>query len=81
VSGRSFIIVEAGQVADPSDLDADIERCRDKRARLDAVLAPFREAGDEVITKDEWNDPTVGRFAGVHDPEGNPIELWEPPKE
>jgi predicted enzyme related to lactoylglutathione lyase len=48
---------------------------------LDAVLAPFHEAGDEVITKDEWNDPTVGRFARVHDPEGNPIELWEPPKE
>lgn len=48
---------------------------------LDAVLAPFREAGDEVITKDEWNDPAVGRFARVHDPEGNPIELWEPPKE
>ncbi len=48
---------------------------------LEAVLAPFREAGDEVITKDEWNDPTIGRFARVHDPEGNPIELWEPPKE
>jgi predicted enzyme related to lactoylglutathione lyase len=37
------------------------------------------EAGDEVVTKDEWNDPAVGRFARVHDPEGNPIELWEPP--
>jgi predicted enzyme related to lactoylglutathione lyase len=46
---------------------------------LDAVLAPFREAGDEVITKKEWDDPSVGRFARVHDPEGNPIELWEPP--
>ena len=48
---------------------------------LDAVLGAFHDAGDEVITKDEWNDPTVGRFARVHDPEGNPIELWEPPKE
>jgi predicted enzyme related to lactoylglutathione lyase len=48
---------------------------------LDAVIAPFVEAGDEVITKDEWNDPSVGRFARVHDPEGNPIELWEPPRE
>ena len=47
---------------------------------LDAVLVPFHEAGDEVITKDEWNDPAVGRFARVHDPEGNPIELWEPAK-
>ena len=45
---------------------------------LDAVLAPFREAGDEVITKPEWDDPSVGRFARIHDPEGNPIELWEP---
>lgn len=47
---------------------------------LDAVLVPFRAAGDEVITKPEWDDPAVGRFARVHDPEGNPIELWEPPK-
>ena len=45
---------------------------------LDAVLAPFRAAGEEVITKKEWDDPSVGRFARVHDPEGNPIELWEP---
>jgi glyoxylase I family protein len=22
--------------------------------------------------------PEVGRFARIHDPEGNPIELWEP---
>lgn len=46
---------------------------------LDAVLAPFRAAGEPIITKDEWDDPAVGRFARVHDPEGNPIELWEPP--
>jgi predicted enzyme related to lactoylglutathione lyase len=46
---------------------------------LDAVLAPFRAAGLDIVTKDEWNDPAVGRFARVHDPEGNPIELWEPP--
>ena len=46
---------------------------------LDAVLAPFRQAGEAIITKPEWDDPAVGRFARVHDPEGNPIELWEPP--
>jgi predicted enzyme related to lactoylglutathione lyase len=46
---------------------------------LDAVLAPFRAAGLAIVTKDEWNDPAIGRFARVHDPEGNPIELWEPP--
>lgn len=48
---------------------------------LDAVLAPFRAAGAEVITKPEWDDPAAGRFARIHDPEGNPIELWEPPAE
>jgi len=36
-------------------------------------------AGVSVETRDECNDPNVGRFARIHDPEGNPIELWEPP--
>ena len=47
---------------------------------LDAVLVPVRSAGMEVLTDPAWDDPSVGRFARVHDPEGNPIELWEPPK-
>ena len=47
--------------------------------RLDALLDALRSAGLEVITKPEWNDPQVGRFARIHDPEGNPVELWEPP--
>ena len=46
---------------------------------LDDLLANLRAADIDVITKDEWNDPSVGRFARIHDPEGNPIELWEPP--
>ena len=46
---------------------------------LDALLGALRNAGIDVITKDEWNDPSIGRFARIHDPEGNPIELWEPP--
>lgn len=45
---------------------------------MDALLATLRAADIEVITKDEWNDPRIGRFARIHDPEGNPIELWEP---
>jgi glyoxylase I family protein len=24
------------------------------------------------------DSPETGRFARIHDPEGNPIELWEP---
>jgi len=46
---------------------------------LDDLLTRLRDAGIDVITKPEWDDPAVGRFARVHDPEGNPIELWEAP--
>jgi predicted enzyme related to lactoylglutathione lyase len=46
---------------------------------LDELLERLRAAGIEVITKEEWEMPEVGRFARIHDPEGNPIELWEPP--
>lgn len=46
---------------------------------LDAALEPFRAAGEEILTNPDWDSPTTGRFARVVDPEGNPIELWEPP--
>ncbi len=47
---------------------------------LDGLLKQLRAARIDVITKDEWNDPSTGQFARVHDPEGNAIELWEPPQ-
>lgn len=43
---------------------------------LAAMVAQLRASGITVNL-----DPTVypnGRFARLHDPEGNPIELWEP---
>ena len=43
---------------------------------LDGLLGQLRAAEIE-ITREETMDG-VGRFARVHDPEGNPIELWEP---
>jgi glyoxylase I family protein len=46
---------------------------------LDALLTKLRTAGIEIITKAEWDTPETGRFARIHDPEGNAIELWEPP--
>jgi predicted enzyme related to lactoylglutathione lyase len=46
---------------------------------LDGLVASLSAAGIEVITRPEWNDPTTGRFARIHDPEGNAVELWEPP--
>jgi len=48
---------------------------------LDSLLEQLNARGIEVITKPEWNDPATGQFARVHDPEGNAIELWEPPAE
>ncbi|HSA93305.1 MAG TPA: VOC family protein [Terriglobales bacterium] len=43
---------------------------------LDKMVAQLRAAGIEV--KDPENYPGIGRFARLHDPEGNPIELWQP---
>ena len=43
---------------------------------IDAMVAQLIAAGIEVKP-----DPEVypyGRFARLHDPEGNPIELWQP---
>jgi predicted enzyme related to lactoylglutathione lyase len=57
----------------PSDRTAMVNlRVRD----LDGLLEGLRGAGVE-IAKEEAMDG-VGRFARIHDPEGNPIELWEP---
>ena len=43
---------------------------------LDAMAAQLRRAGIEVEV-DPQTYPN-GRFAGLKDPEGNPIQLWEP---
>ena len=48
-------------------------------SEIDALLKKLRAAGIDVITKAEWDTPETGRFARIHDPEGNVIELWEPP--
>ena len=48
-------------------------------AGLDALIVALEAAGIAVETRAEWDAPEVGRFARLHDPEGNAIELWEPP--
>jgi len=48
---------------------------------LDEMLTKLRAAGIEVKTDPAWDAPETGRFARIQDPEGNPIELWEPPVE
>lgn len=44
---------------------------------LDALIAKLTAEGVDVETWAEW-DSEVGRFVRIHDPEGNPVELWEP---
>ena len=46
---------------------------------LDGLITALKSAGIAVETRAEWDTPETGRFARIHDPEGNQIELWEPP--
>ncbi len=48
---------------------------------LDGLVAALKAAGIGVETRAEWDTPETGRFARIHDPDGNQIELWEPPAE
>jgi len=43
---------------------------------IDKMVAQLRTAGIEV--KDPESYAGIGRFTRLHDPEGNPIELWQP---
>lgn len=48
---------------------------------LDSLIDQLKASGIEVIVKPEWDSEEAGRFARIHDPERNAIELWEPPRE
>jgi glyoxylase I family protein len=63
----------SGYFGDPQKVWMLNFRVRD----LDKMAAQLQASGIEV--KLYPPDPT-GRFARVHDPEGNPIELWQPAK-
>jgi len=45
---------------------------------LDAALANVKAAGGKVIPEKEEHD--FGRFGWIVDPDGNRVELWEPPE-
>ncbi len=45
---------------------------------LDALLADLAAAGVEIVP--ERSEDANGRFAWIKDPEGNRVELWEPPR-
>lgn len=45
---------------------------------LDALIEALRAEGCEGVTKGDASE--YGKFGSVIDPEGNTIELWEPPE-
>jgi len=48
---------------------------------LDGLMASLGDAGIGIETRpDEWDSAEAGKFARIHDPDGNPIELWQPPE-
>ena len=61
---------------DPSEKPFMINYRVENLAEVLAALKSEGVTGDEKIEDSEY-----GRFAWVMDPEGNRIELWEPPKE
>ena len=46
---------------------------------LDELLAVLKQEGCNVVDKTESS--AQGKFGWVIDPEGNKVELWEPPKD
>lgn len=47
-------------------------------ADLDGLLARLRNEGCQVL--DETDESEFGKFGWVIDPEGNKVELWQPPE-
>jgi predicted enzyme related to lactoylglutathione lyase len=48
-------------------------------ADLPGLLKALRDEGCEVLDK-VVEDPKFGKFGWVMDPEGNKVELWQPPE-
>ena len=66
--------------ADSDYFAADKQTMINLRVRdLPGLLDKLRGAGIEIGREDK--DTGIGDFARIHDPEGNAIELWEPPAE
>jgi predicted enzyme related to lactoylglutathione lyase len=85
--GSWFFEQQAGQTvfepfkADTDYFPADRQWMLNLRVDdLDGLLASLAARSIAIITNPEWDHPDTGRFARIHDPEGNPIELWQPPE-
>lgn len=87
ISARIWVQKSGQTVFSPFNEDSDYFGRQEQQwmvcfrvADLQAMIAQLELGGIEAIQKAEWNSE-VGAFARVHDPEGNPIELWQPSTE
>jgi predicted enzyme related to lactoylglutathione lyase len=71
------VVVFAPFAADTDYFPADKQAMVNFRvADLDRMLDQLRAA--DIAISHEMTIDGIGRFARIHDPEGNPIELWQP---
>jgi predicted enzyme related to lactoylglutathione lyase len=72
------VTVFAPFAADTDYFPPDRQAMLNFRVRdMDAMLAQLRDAGVGIEREETMEG--VGRFARIADPEGNPVELWQPP--
>mmetsp|Transcript_73029 Transcript_73029/g.171672 ORF Transcript_73029/g.171672 Transcript_73029/m.171672 type:complete len:138 (-) Transcript_73029:53-466(-) len=74
-SSMTFAIFQA---ENPSSLGSSSASINLRVSDLDAVLAQLKEQSIELLPS-HTSDGTFGRFRSVQDPEGNRVEIWEPP--
>lgn len=74
VAGTTAWMIGKGENFAPSDASFMVNY---RVADLHALLAALREEGCKVLPGTEESE--YGKFGWVMDPEGNKVELWEPP--
>jgi len=75
VAGKTAWFVGDGKSFAPSTASFMVNY---RVADLDGLLATLRAEGCDVLEKTDHSE--FGKFGWVMDPEGNKIELWQPPE-
>lgn len=79
---RSGPTIVAPMAADTDYFDASKQWMLNLRVDdLDGLVGELAAAGVQAERRADWDSEETGRFARIIDPEGNAIELWEPPVE
>jgi len=76
-AGGTTVWSLAGQATSPFEPSAAPFMVNYRVADLDALRDVLRAEGCDVLERTECSE--FGKFGWVMDPEGNKVELWEPP--